>query len=187
MTIIEILTLLDAICKFILFLIFCYASYRHFTRDISEPLGMRFIRISSLVLILTNIIALIFFNENIGAFLLFLSSILFIVSLLLFTWCLITTRNKLLRLAYSDTSSDSLIISGPYRYLRHPFYTAYILYWLSWLPLTGWNIVSVVFTLVLTAQYILAIITEERHLRRRFPQSYQNYASTTPLLIPWLL
>lgn len=49
----------------------------------------------------------------------------------LYAWTIMTTRRQRLSVAFSGDQPDFLLQDGPYRLVRHPFYTAYLLYWLG--------------------------------------------------------
>ncbi|NTU74876.1 MAG: isoprenylcysteine carboxylmethyltransferase family protein [Anaerolineaceae bacterium] len=82
-----------------------------------------------------------------------------------------------------STQAPKLVISGLYRWVRHPIYTGSLL--VIWL-LAGmsWNVLA--FNLGLTAYLIVGIILEERKLRVEFGAQYDEYARRTPMLIPGL-
>ncbi len=74
-----------------------------------------------------------------------------------------------------------LVTNGLYRYVRHPLYSAGLLFlWLT--PLMTRNL----FTLYLTATLYLIIGAhfEEKKLLREFGQAYADYRARTPMLIP---
>lgn len=76
-----------------------------------------------------------------------------------------------------------LIITGPYRWVRHPFYL------FEWLLLAGLTfLTSAGFLLVLLLLSLITIplvtIFEERELVDRFGDEYQNYQREVPRLIP---
>lgn len=75
----------------------------------------------------------------------------------------------------------SLVTTGLYRYVRHPLYTAGLLFlWLT--PTMTLNR----FTLYLAATLYILIgaIFEERKLLREFGEAYARYQRSTPMLIP---
>jgi protein-S-isoprenylcysteine O-methyltransferase Ste14 len=74
-----------------------------------------------------------------------------------------------------------LVVSGMYRFVRHPLYTFGLLtLWLS--PSVSLNSFVAYFAFTL---YILAgIYFEERKLLREFGQAYADYKTVTPMLIP---
>ena len=77
----------------------------------------------------------------------------------------------------------TLIVSGPYRWIRHPFYDGAGLAFLAnalstanwFLFLTG----GLVFILM-----VVRTPTEEQHLLARFGNSYRAYAESTPRFVP---
>ena len=60
----------------------------------------------------------------------------------LFAAALVGDQEDPVRLAFDDELPDQLVLSGPYNYIRHPFYTSYLIFWtgfalitFSWLAL----------------------------------------------------
>jgi methanethiol S-methyltransferase len=75
-----------------------------------------------------------------------------------------------------------LVISGLYRYVRHPLYLfGLLIIWL--LPLMTWNILA--FDLGATLYILIGIQFEERKLLKEFGQAYADYQRRVPMLIPW--
>jgi protein-S-isoprenylcysteine O-methyltransferase Ste14 len=73
---------------------------------------------------------------------------------------------------------------GPYRFIRHPMYSAALLFiWAAVLgqPSTLTLTIGVAVTVVSAAR----IIAEERLLREAYPD-YREYARTTKALVPFL-
>ena len=56
---------------------------------------------------------------------------LFVVCLLLWSWTLASTRATPPTLAFTGDEPVLLLDTGPYRWIRHPFYTAYMLFWIG--------------------------------------------------------
>ena len=76
-----------------------------------------------------------------------------------------------------------LVTRGLYRYVRHPLYTAGMVFiWL--IPLMTARVL--VINLALTVYVIVGAYFEERKLRREFGQDYADYAAATPMFIPFL-
>lgn len=76
-----------------------------------------------------------------------------------------------------------LVISGLYRHVRHPLYTAGLAFiWL--LPFMTVNVF--VINICLTIYVVIGAFFEERKLRREFGQEYVDYAAITPMLIPFI-
>jgi protein-S-isoprenylcysteine O-methyltransferase Ste14 len=58
-------------------------------------------------------------------------------SAVLFWWAVRVTRGKLAACGQGRTS-QGIVVEGPYRYIRHPFYTSYNLTWIAGFVATGW-------------------------------------------------
>ena len=86
--------------------------------------------------------------------------ILYGTSLVLFWWAVSVTRGKLAACGQGSISSG-LITCGPYRYIRHPFYTSYNLAWLAGLVATAWWPLAVA-AAVMAALYERVAREEER-------------------------
>ena len=77
----------------------------------------------------------------------------------------------------------ALVVSGMYRYMRHPLYTFGLgLLWFSAEISVNRFVVSLAFTLYI----LIGIYFEERKLLREFGAAYADYKSVTPMLIPRL-
>ncbi len=57
--------------------------------------------------------------------------LLFTASLALFGWTIRATRQTPPTLAFDTDQPDFLLKHGPYRYVRHPFYLSYMLFWVG--------------------------------------------------------
>ena len=83
----------------------------------------------------------------------------------------------------SVTEEKNLVVTGLYRYMRHPLYTFGLLYvWLS--PTMTLN--SLVLYLAATVYILIGIFFEERKLLREFGEAYAAYKKETPMLLPRL-
>lgn len=82
------------------------------------------------------------------------------------------------------TPTESLVVTGPYRYCRNPIYIAYIGYVLGpgiMLGLRSSFLVAALFWLYLGG---IAKLFEEPGLHRRFGEQFELYRRTTPFMIP---
>lgn len=74
-----------------------------------------------------------------------------------------------------------LVTSGLYGYVRHPFYTFFLLFlWLT--PTVTIHLLIVYFAL--TVYIHIGIFFEERKLLRDFGEQYAEYRAATPMLFP---
>ncbi|NJD59027.1 MAG: hypothetical protein C3F13_17125 [Anaerolineales bacterium] len=83
-----------------------------------------------------------------------------------------------------DTTPPRLVTDGFYRYVRHPLYTAGLVFiWL--IPIMTWNLLALI--IGLSAYIFIGIYFEERKLIQEFGESYREYRQRTPMLIPGLM
>jgi len=127
--------------------------------------------------------SLLNFNE------VFLGKILIIMSVVLIICSIVYLGVKKRR---------GLVTSGPYRFIRHPQYTGFLLLTIG---LTGWSYFYItsffgkswlsaeetiaLWYLELLAYIILALI-EDQYLLKKFGTDYASYKYNTPLFIPFL-
>lgn len=80
-------------------------------------------------------------------------------------------------------SGQSVITSGPYKWVRHPFYSASVVMMLASPLALGSYVAVLVFALVIPI-YVLRLLNEEKVLRAELP-GYSEYCATTPYrLVP---
>lgn len=90
---------------------------------------------------------------------------LFAVGGALFAWSVKASKGAALKFMFDRDSPRSILQSGPYRYIRHPFYTSYILEWLACAVATQHPVnVAYLFFLVLTLT--MAALKEEKGFRK---------------------
>jgi protein-S-isoprenylcysteine O-methyltransferase Ste14 len=110
----------------------------------------------------------------------------FSVSLILFTSAIIATRQQRLHVAFSGSKSQAVIEHGPYRYIRHPFYASYILFWAS-AAATGQHVAGWAAAAAMMWVYALIAASEEREmLDGPIGVSYAAYISRTGRFLPRL-
>ncbi len=86
-----------------------------------------------------------------------------------------------LRQFVEEEKTGRLIVTGLYRYVRHPLYTfSLLILWFS----PNMSVNSFVVYLALTVYILVGIIFEERKLIREFGAEYEEYRSRTPMLLP---
>ncbi len=88
------------------------------------------------------------------------------------------------QLAQPDPAGPpQLVVSGLHRWVRHPLYTAGLLFlWLT--PIMTTSILAL--NLGLTAYVLIGTIFEERRLMTEFGPAYADYRRRVPRLIPGL-
>jgi methanethiol S-methyltransferase len=90
-----------------------------------------------------------------------------------------------LRQAWTGVPADggeTLYLSGPYRYVRHPLMACLLL--LLWTqPMLSLDLA--VFNAGMTLYIAVGVLLEERDLARRFHPAYARYRLRVPALVPW--
>ena len=104
----------------------------------------------------------------------------------LFAWGVVTVQRKQLTAAFSADLPVSLITQGPFRYVRNPFYLAYIV--AHAVPLLAsrspWALPGL---LVMSAIYVRAAVLEERKfLRSDLAPAWRAYQRSTGRFLPRL-
>ena len=164
----------------------CFASFswgavRHFHSAGSVPRGMRFIEAVSVVTM--AVFAWLVFVRPLST-LWPAVPVLCLLSWVLFIWAVRTTRNARFALAFSGTHPPAVLMSGPYRYVRHPFYTSYLVFWFSTCIATTSSLPWIGLLLLLICYVIAA--REEEHImsRGRLGTEYADYAARTGMFLP---
>jgi protein-S-isoprenylcysteine O-methyltransferase Ste14 len=107
--------------------------------------------------------------------------------LMLFWWAIKTNRENRLSAAFSSDLPSQLVDRGPYRFIRHPFYTSYLLTWVAGIPASGqaWLLVTV--AVMFTIYFKAARMEEEKFRRSDLSENYRRYASRTGMFFPRLI
>jgi protein-S-isoprenylcysteine O-methyltransferase Ste14 len=115
----------------------------------------------------------------------FLSGIvLYIFALWLFWYAVAANWKRPLALAFTKTPPHHLVAGGPYRFIRHPFYTSYLLAWGAGFAVTG-NPLTLLALAVMGSLYWLAARSEERlFAQSSLAGTYQAYKSETGMFWP---
>lgn len=81
----------------------------------------------------------------------------------------------------AEQQPSRLVVTGIYRWVRHPLYTAGLLFiWLT--PVMTTSVLAL--NLGLSLYIYIGSIFEERRLLAEFGQAYQDYRTCVPRLIP---
>jgi len=111
---------------------------------------------------------------------------IFAMSLALFWWTISTTRRHPLTLAFTSDVPVHLQTTGPYAYVRHPFYLAYVLFWIG-AAVAANELVSWIMPVVMTLSYVAAARREESKFEASpLASDYKVYRLQTGMLVPHL-
>jgi protein-S-isoprenylcysteine O-methyltransferase Ste14 len=102
----------------------------------------------------------------------------------LFGWSVATTRRRRLTLAFSKDQPAFIHTGGPYAWIRHPFYTSYLIFWIATAIASG-GLVFWVIPLAMAAIYWRAIqIEEAKFSGSAMAPDYLAYKARTGMLLP---
>jgi protein-S-isoprenylcysteine O-methyltransferase Ste14 len=106
-----------------------------------------------------------------------------VAAVLLMVWARLTFGLRSFHAAANPTAGG-LVTHGPYRYLRHPIYSA-VLYFL-WAGIAAHpSKTHILVALLASALLGVRMISEERLLLGEYPE-YADYARRTPRVLPFL-
>jgi protein-S-isoprenylcysteine O-methyltransferase Ste14 len=89
------------------------------------------------------------------------------------------------RILHAAQQSHEVATTGPYAYVRHPQYDAFILVMLGFL-LQWPTLLTLVMFPILVTMYVRLAHQEEREALAEFGDRYERYASVTPAFLPAL-
>jgi protein-S-isoprenylcysteine O-methyltransferase Ste14 len=111
---------------------------------------------------------------------------MYVAATLLFLSALESARRvRLPRTLVDDPMPKTLITSGPFAIVRHPFYIAYSLAWLA-APVATLGPLVAVFAVIQVTIYVIAARREERQLEEHFGAVYLSYKNRTGMFVPFL-
>ncbi|MGB8078630.1 MAG: isoprenylcysteine carboxylmethyltransferase family protein, partial [Gallionella sp.] len=98
-------------------------------------------------------------------------------------WARLTFGQRSMQAA-ADPSAGGLVRTGPYRYIRHPIYTAACLF--GWAGiLAHWSPTNVMLGVLLIGGAIARMLCEERLIIEVYPE-YRDYARATKRMVPYI-
>jgi len=110
--------------------------------------------------------------------------ILYVGALVLFWWTVPHAAEAQLNIAFTKVEPVNLLVTGPYAYVRHPFYASYLLYWIAGALVSSWLWTSV---FVMGSCYFVAMDQEEKGFQLSpLAVSYATYKHKTGALFPIL-
>ena len=114
----------------------------------------------------------------------YLSLALEIMGVALEIWAVITMGRHNLNITPLIKQEAQLVTWGPYRFIRHPMYSALLL--IIWpIIIDRFSLFLLITGLVLTLVFIVKLFFEESVLKKHFVE-YEDYMKTTKRLIPYI-
>ena len=106
-----------------------------------------------------------------------------VAAFLLMVWARLTLGRRSFH-ASADPTPGGLVTTGPYRFIRHPIYTAACLFvWAG--VLSNWSVLAGSLGALLLVGAIVRMLCEERLVVAAYPE-YRDYARTTKRMVPYV-
>lgn len=165
------------------FVIYAYAIQRVFSREHGVDRRMRRLQVCGTVAAVSHLVAL--WRSHAGFPAQSASALaLYVAGLLVFWAAYRATQNHALSLAFSPDTPRSLVRSGIYARIRHPFYTAYGITWLAGV-IQAPSVSTVVSTGVMLTMYVNAARYEEAKFgASALADEYRVYRSQAGMFWP---
>ena len=106
-----------------------------------------------------------------------------VLALLLFLWSRVTFGRRSYHVV-ADATEGGLVTGGPYRYIRHPIYTAFCLFTSAGVA-AHWSWSAGLCGGLVLGSAVLRIFCEESLVAARYPE-YAQYSVTTWRMIPYV-
>lgn len=162
---------------------FSWAFNSHFRRTEAVPPGMKMISLLSLAGFVAFLIRLAVYGP---AFHGLYGLCCFGISLVIFAWTIKATRHTPPTMAFDTDQPDFLLKHGPYRYVRHPFYLSYMVFWVGTAAATP-GVIGWVTPAVMLAVYQHAASREEaKFATSSLAAAYAAYRRSAGMFLPRL-
>jgi len=155
----------------------------HFNMPVTPP-GVRLI--STLVLLSATFLTFLVFTTEQPLAASLTGLVLLVFSFVMFWITIRESSEAKLLAAFDEDLPHGLLKTGPYAYVRHPFYTSYLIQWVGWAiaSWSPWRIVPVVF--MTTTYYVAATGEEKKFTKTSMADEYSTYKARTGKFIPKL-
>lgn len=135
------------------------------------------------LLLIVAAIAVLGFTRNLFSFSPFVIAAQ-AAALVLNVWARISFQRGTFRVSAAP-SGTSIIRGGPYRFIRHPMYSAVLLF--VWAGIAShFSVFTLAIGIGITIVCIARVFAEERLLRAACPE-YDDYSKTTKALVPFVI
>lgn len=109
---------------------------------------------------------------------------LIILSILLVFWAILAMQKSKLRILPEPSPNATLITNGPYRFIRHPMYTA-ILLGSAGLLINQFTWLHLALVIALAIVLLIKLNWEEKMLSQKFDE-YKEYMKHTKRIVPFI-
>jgi protein-S-isoprenylcysteine O-methyltransferase Ste14 len=103
---------------------------------------------------------------------------------ILFFWALRAHGRRPLSAAFSPDEPAHLVDWGPYRFIRHPFYSAYLLTWLAGFVATARFALIPTIVVMFWIYWRAADLEEKKFAASPLAENYRRYSQLTGRFLP---
>jgi len=143
---------------------------------------LHFIKVSGIVFVISHLAAAIF-NPLPGLIIYWCGITLLLLSAALFFWSFFAFKQPP-AVAFAGEIITALNTSGPYSFVRHPFYTSYLLAWFAGSLASGCYPLFASFFIMLFIYYRSAKEEEQQWLNSQEGNIYKEYRNKTGMFLP---
>ena len=120
-------------------------------------------------------------TEHVPVIFISVSTFVYFLSLSMFWWAVVTARS--LDFAFSESVGD-IVTTGPFKIVRHPFYTSYILVWFSSTLLFNSPYLWITLIFLVAFYYLSARKEEKVILKSAYSEEYEKYIQQVGMFLP---
>ena len=122
-------------------------------------------------------------NSDVSLSILGISTV--IVSVLIFYWAMSSYGSVRPGIAFSPGVRGSINTSGPYKFVRHPFYLSYIIYWIGVVLIIPEFLIFCGVVFMISLYYYAARKEECLILKTNLSEAYTEYKKNTGMFLPF--
>lgn len=161
---------------------FGWGMSKFFLKPTGDTAGMKVIRAFSTVTALLHLAAILVTPCKPTQSL--VAAAMYASGLALFFWAISANRKRSLSAAFSQDLPSHLVTWGPYRMIRHPFYTAYLMAWTAGYLGTGrlWLLPTLAGMIIV--YFTAALKEEDKFASSRLAEQYRTYQQCTGRFLP---
>jgi len=142
---------------------------------------MRIASLAGFLLMVSALVGLVFMHALFSPSLVVVA--VQVAAVALVVWARLALGRRSFHLAAGAAGGD-LVTTGPYRFIRHPIYTAACVFcWVG--VLANFALMPLAAGVLLLIGAVIRVFAEERLLMHRYP-GYRNYAKGTKRMVPYL-
>jgi protein-S-isoprenylcysteine O-methyltransferase Ste14 len=109
------------------------------------------------------------------------------LSNIIYWWAINTNKDQPLDYAFSSSTPAHIVTAGPYKFMRNPFYTSYLLSWIAPLIFNFNPFTLCVFMSMLSLFWYLAVKEENLFLNSDLAKKYEQYMLQAGRFLPKLI